>query len=47
MKVIEIKDASKLDVSAILQPVEAASHAPGEIYYSDAVYQLEQVRIFK
>lgn len=47
MKVIEIKDAAKLDVTATVQPVEAASHAPGEIYYSDAVYQLEKEQIFK
>ena len=47
MKVIEIKDSAKLDVSAIMEPVQTASHAPGEIYYSEAVFKLEKEQIFK
>jgi len=47
MKVTEINEAVNLDFSEILRPVELASHAPGDIYYSEEVLRSEKERIFK
>jgi choline monooxygenase len=47
MKVIDIKDVTQLDFAPTRHAVAEASHAPGDIYYSDAVYKLEKEHIFK
>lgn len=46
MTSIDIEKLDKPDLSAILRPVEDASHAPGYIYTSDEVFQLEKDKIF-